>query len=388
MPGGWGQQHGIRFDLFTYHQAKLDGRIVKIIRGRPDAGLETRAGDDEVTTAFGPAAIINATGAWVDHTLRRLDVPSKRLMGGTKGSHFVTHNARVKELLQGYGIYAEAPDGRPVFILPFGNATLVGTTDIPFDDSPETAVTTDVELDYLIGAVNQILPNIELTRDDINLYYCGVRPLPYQGGNLPASITRRHWLEENSESDVPLFSVIGGKLTTCRSLAEKTAETVLPRLGRRPETNSRERVVPGGETYPDDSLDRESEVHRLAVSLKLTQDQIKTVWSLVGTRFESIHHDSSDNQTGLATAGLPLGFVRWVIRNEWVTRLSDLVERRLMLIYQHELSEDCLRQLAALMVDERLIGWDAVDAEVQECTDRLKSRYGKAVLVHSSDEIE
>ena len=52
-------------------------------------------------------------------TLARLPVASRRLMGGTKGSHFVTHQPRIKELLGGHGIYTEARDGRPVFILPF-----------------------------------------------------------------------------------------------------------------------------------------------------------------------------------------------------------------------------------------------------------------------------
>ena len=63
-------------------------------------------------------------------------------MGGTKGSHFVTYQSRLKELLAGQGIYTEARDGRPVFVLPFGDGALVGTTDIPFEGDPATAVAT------------------------------------------------------------------------------------------------------------------------------------------------------------------------------------------------------------------------------------------------------
>ena len=65
-----------------------------------------------------PAAVINATGAWVDATLARLPAPSRRLMGGTpKSSHFLTFQPRIAELLHGQGIYTEARDGRPRFLI-------------------------------------------------------------------------------------------------------------------------------------------------------------------------------------------------------------------------------------------------------------------------------
>ncbi len=113
---------------------------------------------------FEPAAIVNATGAWVDRTLAALDVPSPRLMGGTKGSHFITHHAALRERLAGRAIYVEAADGRPVFVLPFRDATLVGTTDVPFDSDPAAAVATPEELAYLIAAMNDLFPRLAFHR--------------------------------------------------------------------------------------------------------------------------------------------------------------------------------------------------------------------------------
>src|SRR5205814_1737834 len=75
------QERGIDFQVFTYSRARLSGKTVEI----------GPSGNDEIQSAMEPAAIINATGAWVDATLSRLPVPSRRLMGGTKGSHFVTY---------------------------------------------------------------------------------------------------------------------------------------------------------------------------------------------------------------------------------------------------------------------------------------------------------
>ncbi len=80
-------------------------------------------------------AIVNATGAWVDETFARLHVPWQRLMGGTKGSHLFTFNARLRAALGSEGVYAEAADGRPIFVTPLADTVLIGTTDVPIDRS-------------------------------------------------------------------------------------------------------------------------------------------------------------------------------------------------------------------------------------------------------------
>src|SRR5262249_50277920 len=157
----------------------------------------SRRSSDGATLCLEPSAIVNATGAWVDHTLRSLRVESRQLIGGTKGSHFVTAHAGLRAALAGRGIYAEASDGRPGFLLPLGDNSLIGTTDIPFSGDPATAVATEEELVYLLAAVNRVFPQLGLTRSDIDWHYCGVRPLPHVDAAMPAAVTRRHWLEEN-----------------------------------------------------------------------------------------------------------------------------------------------------------------------------------------------
>lgn len=117
------ETQGLDFRVLTYSKATLRDNTVEIVPVGDDQG--------NVTT-LQPAVIVNATGAWVDETLERLHVPSERLMGGTKGSHFFTFHDRLRKSLDCQGIYAEASDGRPIFILPLNEAVLVGTTDIPF----------------------------------------------------------------------------------------------------------------------------------------------------------------------------------------------------------------------------------------------------------------
>ena len=201
--------------------------------------------DGEPVAVLRPSAVVNATGSWADDALDSLSVPStRRLIGGTKGSHFVTFHAGLRHALGGAGIYAEAADGRPIFILPWQRGALVGTTDVPFDGDASQARATEQELEYLLGAVNSVFPACRLERTDVSLHYAGVRPLPFVDKSTPAAITRRHWVQNHSGSP-PVFSIIGGKLTTCRSLAEQAVATVFAQTNRQPTANSRARPILG-----------------------------------------------------------------------------------------------------------------------------------------------
>lgn len=374
------QAAGASFQVFTYHEATLQGRTVIV---RPRRVLDS--GETESPSAvaeFQPAAIINATGAWVDATLQRLKVAAPRLMGGTKGSHILTHNSTLRAALGGDGVYAEAQDGRPVFLLPFGNATLIGTTDLPYSEPPETAIASEDEIAYLLEAANAVFPQAALTRDDVTMHYSSVRPLPYADATTPAAITRRHFLKEHEGTETPLFSIIGGKLTTCRSLAEETAGVILQRLGRPHLVTSQQRTIPGGESYPGDAV-LKAEQLRLAAQLHLSREQVIALWRLCGRLVESAFPPNTDakpdDRNNVVGTSIPRGFVRYSLRHEWPRRLMDLVERRLLLHFEPGLSLSTLQELGQLMADEGAIPPHQLDEEVQASRDRLAAYYGRTL---------
>ncbi len=374
------RQHGIGFNVYTYHRATLQDGLVRVVPMAQPGTAEDRASDQAVAE-LEPAAIVNATGAWVDDALHTLQIPSRRLIGGTKGSHVFTKNTALRDNLNGAGIYAEATDGRPIFLLPFGDSTLIGTTDLPYDDPPEDAVPERDEIDYLLASTREIFPSIALTSDDVDLHYSGVRPLPYQSASTPGAITRRHLLVDHETSAVPIYSMVGGKLTTCRSFAEESTHVILERLGLNPEANSQSRFIPGGEDYPADQCAVAAEQQRMAETLGVPLDQVSAVWSLCGTRAESLLRDAqSEGSSGeiLDGTSLPLGVVRNFILEEWVVRLDDLVERRLMLLYK-SVSDRALRQLAELLVETGQLAAEHMDDEVGRCKARLRSHFGKIV---------
>ncbi len=379
------EAQGVPLSVHTYCVAHRHGATVTLQPAPDTAGRPAEYCGNEAPSSFQPAAIVNATGAWVDHTLAQLQVASSQLVGGTKGSHFLTRHRDLREALRSGGVYAEASDGRPIFLLPFGSFSLVGTTDLPIEADPETVTADEEELQYLLRAACDVFPHIALTRRDVDFHYCGVRPLPQTASAETSSVTRRHILHVHDDPDVSLISIIGGKLTTCRSLAEETAELVLKRLGIPLQKNSRDRVIPGGEEYPTSRDALAERQMRLANELGLTSAQVDAVWRLCGTRVASLvaadvsgtaRDDDTENLVG---THLPLAFVRRVMRDEWCRTLNDLVERRLMLLYWPGLTRACLHQLAALMVEQGLLAAEQEDVEVAHCIDRLKTHFGRTI---------
>ncbi|QDU43368.1 Aerobic glycerol-3-phosphate dehydrogenase [Symmachiella dynata] len=361
----------LRFDIHTYHRAEIDSDHVDIVsleNGQP------------ITPAIQPSLIINATGAGGDATLKQLGANSPQLFAGTKGSHILTYNPRLKAALHEQGVYAEAPDNRLVFVLPFDDAVLVGTTDEPFDAPPETANATDDEINYLIGAVNDLFPNVDLTRGDVSLHYSGIRPLPKSSAKSPGAVTRRHWIEEQQIGKLPVLTLIGGKLTTCRALGEQTTDRVLELINQPRIANTRDRYVPGGKDYPANATALQAEIARLAESSGLSPDQTTAVWRLFGTQTaEVLKACPGLPGENLPGTHLPLPVIRWIIVHEWTSTLGDLVERRILLMFEPSLSRPALEQLATLLVESGKLNADAVDAAIETTIARLAEFYGITV---------
>ncbi|HVI73176.1 MAG TPA: glycerol-3-phosphate dehydrogenase/oxidase [Pyrinomonadaceae bacterium] len=175
------------------------------------------------------SVVINAAGPWIDQVLERVVVKSPKLIGGTKGSHIVVPPFPGAPA---NAIYLEArSDGRPIFIIPWNKLYLIGTTDVRFEGDPDDVRCEPWEIDYLLSETNLALPGAHLTRDSIVDTYSGVRPLPVTNDKDEQSITRRHFIRQHPQ--LPnLLSIVGGKLTTYRSLAEECVDLIFQKLGR------------------------------------------------------------------------------------------------------------------------------------------------------------
>lgn len=173
--------------------------------------------------------VVNVSGPWVDKLCELSGKSIKRKVGGTKGTHIVVNKS---PKFPNHAIYASAKsDDRPFFIIPWNGLILIGTTDTYFDGDLDSVLATDSEIEYLISETNNLLPKCNLIRDDILYSYSGVRPLPYVSNVKPGAITRKHIIFDHDVEGISnLISVIGGKLTTYRSLSEQAVDILFKKL--------------------------------------------------------------------------------------------------------------------------------------------------------------
>jgi len=226
------------------------------------------------------ATVVNAAGPWVDEVLKKAPKTSKRFVGGTKGSHIIVgpFNGAPKD-----AFYVEAAaDGRPFFIIPWNNQYLIGTTDIRYDDSLDNIRASRSEVDYLVAETNRVFPKANLSIAEIHFAYSGVRSLPYREKGPESAITRRHIIKVNRRIAKGLISIIGGKLTTYRNLAEQTVDRLAKILRRKlPECRTRDTLLPGAW-----GIDRARE--QIAASNLLTQQGTERLLSIYGGRAAAI----------------------------------------------------------------------------------------------------
>ncbi|CAM3509396.1 FAD-dependent glycerol-3-phosphate dehydrogenase [Psychrobacter glaciei] len=166
--------------------------------------------------------VVSATGAWAD-TLRmqasqQTEQTFNKQIRPSRGSHLVVSQERLP-LTQAY-TFLHPVDKRAVFVFPWENRTVLGTTDLdhpPLGDE-EVGITSE-EVDYLLTATNDLFDDVNLNREDVISTWAGVRPLISEGGDgkrvSPSKEKRDHsvWLDNN------LVTVSGGKLTTFRLIA-------------------------------------------------------------------------------------------------------------------------------------------------------------------------
>ena len=164
---------------------------------------------------------VSAAGPWVD-LLRKKDASmTNKYLHLTKGVHLVFP---FKKLPIAQSVYFDVADGRMVFAIPRGRCTYVGTTDTNYSGSLDRVVATKADANYLLDAVNHTFPEVNLTVEDIESNWAGLRPLIHEEEKDPSELSRK---DEIFISDSGLISIAGGKLTGYRKMAHRVIDAVL-----------------------------------------------------------------------------------------------------------------------------------------------------------------
>ncbi|MFO0387735.1 MAG: glycerol-3-phosphate dehydrogenase [bacterium] len=188
-------------------------------------------------------AVVNAAGPWAGSVLSHtLQVSTQHRLRLVKGSHIV-----VPTLFQhDYAYLFQNEDNRVIFAIPYeGRFTLIGTTDVDYDADAAAVSASSDEVQYLCAMASRYFSRT-LDPNEVVHSYSGVRPLLEDEAGDASSTTRDYWLELNTEA-APLLSVLGGKITTYRKLAEEALHTLAPHFGTRAEGWTHDAPLPGGD---------------------------------------------------------------------------------------------------------------------------------------------
>ena len=304
--------------LITNEQGLVVGATLK------DTSSEDSAHSNAQSYDVYAKVVVSATGAWAD-TLRmqaskRTEQNFHKQIRPSRGSHLVVSKERLP-IEQAY-TFLHPEDKRAVFVFPWENRTVLGTTDLdhpPLDDS-EVGITNE-EVDYLLTATNELFNDAKLNRKDVISTWAGVRPLISEGGDgkrvSPSKEKRDHsvWLDNN------LVTVSGGKLTTFRLIA-------LDVLEKCREVLALDKSVIQKQTLNDDHVfSNTAPTNPKFFTLpKALQQRLQGFYGRqLDTLLELAHEDDLAYVTDSNTIWAE---IRFAARHEQVMHLDDLLLRR------------------------------------------------------------
>ena len=284
--------------------------------------------------------VVNATGAWFERASATLTGRTPGRVRTTKGIHIVVPPVATRALVLSSGV-----DGRLLFAIPRAGLTWIGTTDTDYDGDPADVRATRADVTYLIDSVREIFPALGIK--DVLYTTAGVRALVRRPGR-ESSVSRMHKIVEGEPvAPAGVISVLGGKITGYRAIAEEVTDAVCRRLGARDRrSTTADMPLPGARPSP--GVDVRSTV-------------TPHLYDLFGTRaaeVAALARSRSDLEQPLSPTYPNIAAeVVFAVRFEHCRRLSDFLRRRTLLGASEDQGWSAAAPAAALMAGE--LGWSA-----------------------------
>ena len=287
-----------------------------------------------------------ATGPWLDRTIAPVRKRSEPLLRLTKGVHIVTRRA----VQQAHVLFAKS-DGRLFFVVPWLDATIVGTTDTDYAGDPGAVTASEEDVRYLQDEARRAFPTAPF--DDIHFTWAGVRALVREEGVSEGQVSRKHALFDHAKREgvEGILSVLGGKITAYRAIAEEVVDAVSRTLSRGGRSRTADEPLPGAR--PADLAARPGD-------LTLDATTRAHLTSIYGVRAREVL-DLARADPSLASPLCPHhrgieAEVVHAVQSEWAQSLGDVLLRRNALGLSSCQALDCVERVADRVGGA--LGWD------------------------------
>ncbi|MCY0146575.1 glycerol-3-phosphate dehydrogenase/oxidase [Hoeflea sp. G2-23] len=324
-----------------------------------------------------PKVVVNATGAWVDKVSTRIDRGNdQKRVEGTKGSHLMINNEALKAALGDRMVYYENADGRICITFAHAGSVMVGSTDIRVED-PDSAVCFEDEKAYMLSALANVFPSIVVKDEEIVHVFTGVRPLPVSAEGFTGRISRDHSIDVEAPGarDYAVLTLIGGKWTTFRIFGEEVADLALSRLGIPRKVDTRNLRIGGGRDFPTESPAREHWLREIAARTALPLECVRTLAGRYGSRAADVAAYCAAEADGplLTASDYSRREMLFLVRNERVRELGDILLRRTTLGIEGRITADLLAEVSELLAAP--LGW--TESQRQAAIDRFNQTFAR-----------
>ena len=318
--------------------------------------------------------VVNAAGPWVDDLRQTNHSKIGKRLHLTKGVHLVVAH---EKLPVQQSVYFDIPDGRMMFAIPRGKVTYFGTTDTNYQEDKDNVETNLVDATYLISAVNNMFPEINLTLDDIESSWAGLRPLIHEEGKSASELSRK---DEIFVSDTELISIAGGKLTGYRKMAERIVDLVSKKYKRRFDKTfnnikTKEIILSGGtfknydevKSYTDAIQNRIAEVDFTRKDAEYLVHNYGKQTDIILQKFDDLMHENMQEKMIKAE-------VWFAIHYEMACNPTDFFMRRTGRLF-FDTHSVILYQKLVLSLFRNYFSWDDKTTEhhQEELEEKLKS---------------
>jgi len=330
---------------FTRANGKLNGAVVRDVLTNQQLTISARH-------------IINATGVFSEQVVALTGDESKATIEPSKGIHLVVDRERLR-ISETAVVLPETEDGRILYVIPWQSRAIIGTTDTGSGnlDDPQAG---PEDIAYLIRHINQYL-EVNLTNDDILSVYAGYRPLVKSRGARAADLSRTHVVLQEVNG---MVTIVGGKLTTYRRMAQDTVDVLAKRDGMPISQPTKNLLLAGAIGWRD----AKREIEARGQQLGLAPDIIEHLEFNFGSHARSILDLIEKDESLRERLVLDLPYVRaevvYACRAEMAMTLEDMLARRTRIILEDGARGASIApQVASLMARE--LGWSSDQAHSQ-----------------------
>ena len=304
--------------------------------------------------------IINATGVFAEQVAALTGDESKATVEPSKGIHLVVDRERLR-ITDTAVVLPETEDGRILYIIPWSARAVIGTTDTGSGNLDDPQANPD-DIAYLMKHVNQYL-QVNLTEDDILSVYAGYRPLVKSRGTRAAELSRTHVVLQEVNG---MVTIVGGKLTTYRRMAQDTVDVLAKRDGMPISHPTRNLLLTGAIGWRNAKQEIEARSHQLGLAPEVVEHLEFNFGSHARGVLDLIEKDESLRERLVPDLPYLYAEVVYACRAEMAMTLEDVLARRTRIIL-----EDGARgvgvapKVAALMARELDWSGDQTNAQVE-----------------------